>query len=416
MAAVRIRDGRGLLLVFLLNVWATPSIASQGLDTANRAKQEKATELFAQGQRLEALPLLEEVVKANPKDDAMLVALAASLVDHAATLANQEVAGKERLRARGLLDQAWDLGNRSPLALNLSELLRHLPASGAIQFSDKPQVEGLMRAGEAAFSRRDFVEAVRNYMKALELEPTNYAAALFIGNAYHKQNQFTEGAAWYERAIQLDPNVETAYRYYADMLAMEGDMAKARRMLIQAAVAEPYNRMVWRELGAWANLNGTHVNEVYIAVPPAPEDLPTGNPHSPAVASVWRAYRKARANWQSGGRFAQRFPEEKEKRHSLAEESEALGAAADALENLKAEAKIEELATRDQSLSLLLKLRQAGLIEAYVLFSLGDSGIARDYGVYRTKNRNKLEEYMDKFVVPPLRDSTPTVPWRVGPG
>jgi tetratricopeptide (TPR) repeat protein len=357
-----------------LNVWATPSIASQGSDTANRAKQEKATELFAQGKRLEALPLLEELVRANPKDDAMLVALAASLVDHAATLADQEAAGQERLRARDLLDRAWELGNSSPLALNLSELLRRLPVSGAIKFSDKPRVEELMRVGEAAFARRDFAEALKDYRGALELEPTNYAAALFIGNAYHKQNQFAEGAVWYERAIQLDPNVETAYRYYADMLAMEGNMAKARRMLIQAAVAEPYNRMVWRELRAWAYLNGAHVNEVYIAVPPAPEHLPTANA-SPDVARVWEAYRKARANWQSGQRFTQRFPGEKERRHSLAE---------------------------DQSLSLLLKLRQAGLIEAYVLFSLGDSGIARDYGAYRTENRSKLEEYMDKVVVPPL--------------
>jgi tetratricopeptide (TPR) repeat protein len=396
-------DARGLLLLFLLNVSALPLVGSQAApDSAYQAKQEKATELFAQGKRLEALPLLEELVKANPRDDAMLVALAASLVDHAATLPDQEAAGKERLRARDLLDRAWELGNSSPLALNLSELLRRLPVSGAIKFSDKPRVEELMRAGEAAFSRRDFAEAVKNYMKALELEPTHYAAALFIGNAYHKQNQFAEGAAWYERAIQLDPNVETAYRYYADMLAMEGDMARARRMLIQAAVAEPYNRMVWRELRAWANLNGTHVNEVYIAVPPAPEDLPTANT-SADVARVWEAYRKARADWQSGGSFAQRFPGDREQRHSLAEESEALGAAADALEKLKADGKIDELATRDQSLGLLLKLRQAGLIEAYVLFSLGDSGIARDYGPYRTKNRNKLEEYMDKFVVPPLR-------------
>jgi tetratricopeptide (TPR) repeat protein len=400
---VRTGDGRGpLLVVFLLKVWAASSIASPLSDTAYQDKHEKATELFAQGKRLEALPLLEELVKANPKDDDTLVALAAALVDHAATLANQEVAGKERLRARAFLDRAWELGNRSPLALNLSELLRHLPASGAIHFSDKPQVEELMRAGEAAFSRRDFAEAVNNYMQALELEPTNYAAALFIGNAYHKQKQFAEGAAWYERAIQLDPNVETAYRYYADMLALEGDMAKARKMLIQAAVAEPYNRMVWRELRAWADLNGAHINEVYIAVPPMPEDLPTVHT-SPDVASVWEAYRKVRATWHSGERFAQRFPAEKEKRHCLAEESEALEAAADALEKLPAEGKIGEVATRDQSLSLLLKLRQAGLIDAYVLFSLGDSGIARDYGVYRTNNRTKLEEYMDKFVVPPLR-------------
>jgi hypothetical protein len=38
-----------------------------------------------------------------------------------------------------------------------------------------------------------------------------------------------------------------------------------------------------------------------------------------------------------------------------------------------------------------------------VLFSLGDAEIARDYEAYRAKNRKRLEEYMDEFVVPGTR-------------
>ena len=103
-----------------------------------------------------------------------------------------------------------------------------MPDSGDIQFSENPAVEQAMRAGEAAFSRRDFDEAIKNYSKAVELEPRNYAAVLFIGNTFHKKNDFAKAGEWYEKAIQLDPNIETAYRYYAEMLAKEGDMAKAR--------------------------------------------------------------------------------------------------------------------------------------------------------------------------------------------
>jgi hypothetical protein len=55
----------------------------------------------------------------------------------------------------------------------------------------------------------------------------------------------------------------------------------------------------------------------------------------------------------------------------------------------------------DQSLLLLLKLHEAGVLEPYVLFRLGDEGIAKDYADYRSQDRDKLEEYMDKFVVPP---------------
>jgi tetratricopeptide (TPR) repeat protein len=373
--------------------------AQTAWDLSYPAKRQKALELFEQGKRLEALPLLEDLVKVNPEDSVTLVALAACLVEHAAALPDQEGGGKERLRARLLLDKAWDLGNHSSLAMNLSQLLKQLPEDGAIKFSDNPQVDQAMRAGEAAFSRRDFGEAIKNYSKALELEPGNYSAALFIGNSFEKQNEFTKGMEWYERAIQMNPDVETAYRYYADMLAKKGDMVKARIMLIHAAVAEPYNRIVWRELHAWAALNHTRISEVFVGVPP--ESKEKQSPGSPNISVIWHAYWDVRAHWQTGGEFKNRFPEEKEYRHSLREESESLTTVAKNLEKVSSNEDFTKLIGSDESLRLLLKLYQAALIEPYVLFSAADAGIARDYESFRAKNRSSLEEYLDKFVVPP---------------
>jgi tetratricopeptide (TPR) repeat protein len=407
MTATRFRNRRNpvlILILFLLSSCATAPcmIAQAGPDSAYQAKRQKAAELFKQDKRLEALPLLEELVQTNPKDDAMLVALAACLIDHAATLTDQEAAGRERFRARDLLDKAWNLGNTNPLALNLSQLLKELPESGAIKFSDNPAVQQVMLAGEAAFSRRDFDEALKDYFKALQLDPGNYSAVLFIGNAYDKQNQFAKAAEWYQRAIGLDPNVETAYRYYADLLARQGDMKKARGMLIDAAVAEPYNRMVWRELHAWATINNTKINLLYVGIPvpqkeekPGPSSAPS---QSQEVARAWKLYHSVKDNWKKK-EFNKHFPREAEYRHSLAEEYEALTAVARALEKLKEDKKIASL--DDPPSDLLLKLHQAGFMEPYVLFSLGDGGIAKDYVAYRAKNRAKLEDYMDRFVMPP---------------
>lgn len=393
------------LLVPLWALCAAPSTlsAQPGQDAAYQAKREHAAELFNQGRRLDALPLLEDLVKANPKDGQMLVALAACLVEHAATLGDLEAAGKERLRARELLDRASDVGNTSTLAQNLSQLLKELPENGAIEFSGDPAVEAAMRAGEAAFSRRDFPVAIKNYSKALELDPRNYTAALFIANSYDRQNQFGRGAEWYERAIRLDQNIETAYRYYADMLAKQGEMSRARTLLIQAAVAEPYNRMVWRELRAWATLNNTHINEIFVAIPAPLKDQPAGFREPAEIAAAWRAYRTASGSWRNGGEeFKTRFPGEKQYRHSLPEEAEALTAAAQLLKKLSAGESTAELVGNDPNATLLLRLYDAGLIEPYVLFSLGDRGIARDYGGYRAENRGKLQQYMDEFVVPPV--------------
>jgi tetratricopeptide (TPR) repeat protein len=347
---------------------------------------------------------LEELVRAHPKDDEMLVELAASLVEHAATLPDKAAAGQERLRARDILNKASDLGNASALAMNLTQLLRQLPAKGDIMFSDNPKVDQVMRSGEAAFSRRDFATAIKHYTNALALEPTNYSAALFTANAYDKENEFAEGTEWYKRAIQIEPNVETAYRYYADMLARQGAMGRARTMLIQAAVAEPYNRIVWRELHAWAALTKTHINAVYISIPPDEDNQRVPGDHRPpSAASVWQAYREVRVKWRDGDEFKRRFPEEGPYRHSLPEEAEALTAAAKALDGIKQSKDTAELIARSEPLALLLDLRQAGLIEPYVLFSLGDAGIARDYAAYRARSRSRLEEYLDRYVVPAVR-------------
>jgi tetratricopeptide (TPR) repeat protein len=399
-----VREQRSLFLVLLLNLFAClpPAIAQPHADASDQPKRQRAIALFNEGKRLEALPLLEELAQEDPKDSEVLVALAASLVEHAATLTDPEAAAKERFRARDLLQSAWSLGNTSPLAENLRQLLGELPANGTIKFSDNPAVEQAMNTGEAAFARRDFDDALKDYAKALELEPANYTATLFTGNTYAKNNDFAKAGEWYERAMRLDPNIETAYRYYADMLAKQGDMAKSRSMLIHAAVAEPYNKIVWREIRAWATINKTAFNIVYVGIPLPPKaDPAAAGKESADISSAWRTYYSVKSEWKKGGRFQKQFPQEGEYRHSLPEESEALTAAAQFLEKLKDDTKTADLVMPNPTAGLLLKLYEAGLLGAYVLFSLGDDGIAQDYKAYRIKNRDKLETYLDKFVMPP---------------
>lgn len=390
------------IVVVLASVCVSPELRAQPApDAAYQAQRERASELFQEGKRLEALPLLEELVRANPQDREILVDLAAALVDHA-PLVDREAAGRERLRARDLLEQARRLGDSSPLALNLLEILNHLPENGDFRFSAKTDVEQAIRAGEAAFSQHVFDEAIRNYGEALRLQPNNYFAVLFTGNAYDRKSNFVRAAEWYERAIRLDRDIETSYRYYADMLAREGKMAEARAMLIQAAVAEPYNRIVWRELKAWAALNRTVLNFIYVGIPQASEKGKMPGSERAGLSAAWDAYRAVREKWQYGVEFRNHFPGEKEYRHSLSEETEALLAAVGVLEKLDADKSTAKMVEGDTELILLLKLHRADLIEPYVLFSLADAGIARDYIPWRALHRRRLEEYLDKFVAPSI--------------
>ncbi len=398
-----------LILVLAISS-SLPIVRAQsgGNDDAYMAEKNKAMDLFNHNKQADALPIFEDLAKKDPKDHSVLVGLATCLINKASTLVDQDAATKELLRARSLLLKAKELGNTSTL---LENLLQTIPVDGVVKYSTgSGPADQAMRAGEAAFAKLDYEEAIKNYSKVLELDPKNYAAALFIGDTYFTEKDSAKAGVWYERAIQLDPNRETAYRYYSDMLTKNGEMEKARTRAIQAVVAEPYNPITWRGLQAWAKANHVELVRMHIEAPNNVSQTGEKNitisvdPNQPSETStLWLSYGLAKAKWR-GDEFKKHFPEEKQYRHSLAEEAEALTLAATVWTEVNESDKKKKKASappKDPNLITLLKLYQAKMIEPYVLINAADEGIAQDYDGYREKNRAKLEEYLSQFVVPP---------------
>jgi tetratricopeptide (TPR) repeat protein len=391
------------VLIIIFAIFESP-VLGQGTDDAYKVERQKAIDLYNQDKYFEALPLFEDLVKQNPADSQTLVGLASCLVNHSATVQDPDAAAKERLRARDLLLKAKELGNNSNLLQNLLQLLQ-ASDSGKIKYSDNPEADKVFRLAEAAFARRDLTEAIKDYSKALELDPGNYSASLFIGDSYFAEKDFTKAGEWYERTAQIDPNKETAYRYYADMLTKNGEMDKARTKAIQAVIAEPYNPITWRGLQQWATSNKLQLNQVFIKVPNSVTQKDDKNitisvdpSQKNASGAAWMIYSITQAAWR-GEEFRKNFPNEKQYRHSLPEETQALTMAAESLTGKDKKKSLKP--PDDPNLALLVRIYQAGMIEPYVLLNAADAGIAQDYDSYRGKNRAKLEEYMSTFVVPP---------------
>jgi tetratricopeptide (TPR) repeat protein len=402
---MRFLSGARSILISLIAITTFgPPVLAQATDDAYKAERQKAVALFNDHKFLDALPMFEDLVKQNPGDNETLLGLATCLVNHSATMQDADAAAKERLSARDLLLKAKELGNNSNLLQNLLQLLQ-ASNTGQIKYSDNPEADKEFRVAEAAFAKRDFAEAITHYSKALELDPKNYSAALFIGDSYFADKDSARAGEWYDRATQIDPNKETAYRYYADMLTKNGDMEKARTKAIQAVVAEPYNPITWRGLQQWATSNKLQINRVSIKVPNGVSTKDDKNitltidPNLKGeAATAWMSYSLGQALWR-GEEFKKHFPDEKEYRHSLPEETQALSVAAETL--IPKDTKKTPKPPEDPNLALLLRLYQAGMIEPYILLNGADQGIARDYDAYREKNRAKLEEYLSTFVVPP---------------
>jgi len=95
--------------------------------------------------------------------------------------------------------------------------------------------------------------------------------------------------------------------------------------------------------------------------------------------------------------FAKQFPGEKNYRHTLKEEVASLSLVVTSF----TEQSKKKLKNPDPSLVMLAQLKDEGMLEAYVLLVRADNDIARDYFPYRAAHRDKLIEFVDKYIVPP---------------
>jgi tetratricopeptide (TPR) repeat protein len=317
---------------------------------------------------------------------------------------------KVRVRARGILLKAKELGDNSNL---LQTLLGMLPEDGGtVTFSPSQEINEIMQHAEADFARGDLNKALDGYIQASLLNPNLYEAALFTGDVFYKQHKPGSAGEWFKRAIQIDPDRETAYRYWGDALVSLGDMQSAREKFIQAVVADPYGKNSWMGLNQWADRNKAKLNWVHLQDKSAVSekdqknisitlDPGSGKKDDPTLAA-WMAYGMERALWH-GDKFKKEFPNEPSYRHTMREEADSLHL----LVTVLSEQKNFEKRKKDVDPSLLqvLAIDRAGLIEPFALLNRADNETAQDYVAYRAANREKIYRYFDEFVVPKVPQS-----------
>jgi tetratricopeptide (TPR) repeat protein len=209
---------------------------------------------------------------------------------------------------------------------------------------------------------------------------------------------FEAAGVWFAKAIDINPNAETAYRYWGDALDAQGKTNDALIKFVDAIVAEPYNgQRAYVGLMQWSQRHKVQVGHPHIE-PPNSTTTQGGNTtlnvdprtlNSTDGSNEWLAYNFTRIAWQKSD-FARNYPNEQAYRHSLKEEVTALRMVAEACAQDVKSGKVKAL---EPSLETLVKLNEAGLLEAFVLFARPDQGIVRDYAAYRATNRDKLRRY-----------------------
>ena len=375
--------------------------------TDYESERRRAAQLLDESKIQQALPIFEKLVQQRPNDPDAQFYLGFCLVAKATDTPDPAARKQQRVLAREHLLRAKQLGMADAL---LDQLLAQIPPDGSepVKFSSIPAAEAAMNEGEAAYTRGELDKAFAAYVRALQSDPKLYVAALFAGDMQFKRGHnstepvqrkslFDSAGEWFHRAIAIDPDRETAHRYWGDCLLEYGRDDEARSEFIEAILAEPYNRLAYSGIGNWANKHQQAIGHPHIE-PPNSQTTQGGNTtlnvdprtlNSTDGSNEWLVYDFTRMAWQKT-EFLKNYPNEKNYRHSLKEEAAALRAVAEACAK---DVKSGKVKTLDPSLETLVKLNDAGLLEAFVLFARPDQGIARDYVAYRAMNRDKLRRY-----------------------
>jgi tetratricopeptide (TPR) repeat protein len=380
------------------------------------SERQRAFDLVHESKYIEALPLFEKLAITNPGDPQIIYWLGFLHVARANDLKDPAERKAERKRGRDYLVRAKKLGASNELS---EGLLKSVPPDGGDDptLSNNTSADTAMKDAEAAFARGELDKAVGFYALAFQLDPKLYLAPLYAGDMEYRKglnstdpktrsDQFDKAGVWYARAIALEPDRETAYRYWGDALLKQGKADDARARYIEAIIAEPYNSFVYNGIKQWAKEKDVELGHPRIEQPePSIRSEKSGDkttilvdpgkldPTSPAY--YWSFYDLTRVAYKTAS-FARDYPDEKEYRHSLNEEANALRTVA---EIASKDFKAGKTKLLDVSLHNLIKLYESGFLEAYVLYARADAGIARDYVAYRASNRDKLRRYWLEVVI-----------------
>ena len=174
----------------------------------------------------EAIPLFEQILKAEPKIALANLQLGRawnSLQDYskalpwlqrAVDLTPQSVEAHYELGAA-----LGEMGDYAGSAKQLEAAVAQDPSSDELHFYLGSAYEEIDRAGDA----------IKQYQAALDLNPDNYRANLLLGRLFAIQDRPKEAMPLLQRAVKLDPQSADAHKFLGNVYTVLGEEEKARQ-------------------------------------------------------------------------------------------------------------------------------------------------------------------------------------------
>jgi tetratricopeptide (TPR) repeat protein len=191
-------------------------------------------------------PVIERMTRLAENGDADTRALALAFL-HLARGNDRRVRGFLRNQLLDLGETEWPVRYRwSWIANTLGEgwLARGQLDRAEIAFARATEVaprdsRARLGLGLVAATSRDYGGAVREYERAIRLDPANIEALVNLAFALQQTGRDDSALTVYRRALALDPHEATAFFSLGNMLARRGDVAAALEAYDRAAALNP---------------------------------------------------------------------------------------------------------------------------------------------------------------------------------
>jgi tetratricopeptide (TPR) repeat protein len=231
---------------------------------------------------------------------------------------------------------------------------------------------------EEQFFKKNYNEALKLYKKASELDTTFYKARLYIGDSYYANKEYAEAAKYFKEAIKVKPVLCEPRKYLTDAYLNMGEYDLAATECIKSLLMYPDIGM-FGKLETIEKQRGKKFDRYWMPRPVFPD--PFLEQEYKGKEKIWKVYLQALKDIKP-------FCNEKGiiiKSNSL---STSKYAEVYAWEKMMEAAKPEEL-------SVARKMKAAGYLECYLLFSLYHYDLHQQFKDYVGNNRAQVEKYID---------------------
>jgi tetratricopeptide (TPR) repeat protein len=165
-------------------------------------------------------------------------------------MASQHTAQEHVVEYRGKAEQfALDALERNDLDFHATNVLTQLRGgSMASRHQPKPEAEASFNEAEKLFNAGKFTEAVPLYQQALNQDPGFTNAALYLGDAWFRQDAFDKAELFFRKATELEPNYARAWRFLGDCYGRMDRLKDAEHAALGAIAADPGDFTAWARL------------------------------------------------------------------------------------------------------------------------------------------------------------------------